>query len=221
MIDHTANQLALRTQLLLLAGPTTGSATLSATATGYARASGSFVTDGFRAGMEVTPTGFTQTTVCTITAVTALTMTVKDGRTVQSSGAARTLAVGLPATRAWENAALVGASAPVVGVPYVAEEYLPGGMRKVTTGSFGELEAEPMYVVRFHGVPDTGFSALGMYRDAVLDLFPPTLPLTVGSDFLRVRHDVAPSASQIRRTDDGRAVVTVSIPLSIRTANSR
>ena len=59
---------------------TTGnSATLSATATGYARTSGSFITNGFAVGQEVTATGFTNPEnngTSRITAVTATALTV-------------------------------------------------------------------------------------------------------------------------------------------------
>ena len=58
---------------------TTGSTSLSATATGYARASGSFVTNGFVVGQEITASGFTNAANngrSTITAVTATTITV-------------------------------------------------------------------------------------------------------------------------------------------------
>lgn len=65
---------------------TTGLQSLSATATGYARTSGSFVTNGFVVGMQVNVTGFTNAAnngVSTITAVTATALTVtKAGGTV-------------------------------------------------------------------------------------------------------------------------------------------
>lgn len=56
---------------------TTGTTTISATATGYSRASGSFLTDGFAVGQTVTASGFVGSGFngkSIVTAVTALTM---------------------------------------------------------------------------------------------------------------------------------------------------
>ena len=61
------------------AAPTTGSTSLSATATGYERAAGSFLTSGFKVGQQITASGFTTAANngrSTITAVTATTLTV-------------------------------------------------------------------------------------------------------------------------------------------------
>jgi hypothetical protein len=70
---------------------TTGSTTiLTATATGYARPSGSFVTDGITVGMTVGACGFTQPEnngLSTVTAVTATSLTVtKPGGTLLEAG---------------------------------------------------------------------------------------------------------------------------------------
>ena len=59
MIDHLAALLALRGRALTLSVATTGSTSLSATTTGYARAAGSFITDGLVVGAEITASGFT------------------------------------------------------------------------------------------------------------------------------------------------------------------
>ena len=218
MIDHLALHLAVRAHARTVAVCTTGSITLAATATGYTRASGSFLTDGFAVGMDVTPTGFTQTAVGTITEVSALAMAINGGRTVQSSGSGRTLAVNFPSRVHYENKRLV----PDAGHPYVAEEYLPGGgPSKETVGAFGELEVRPTYVLRLHAPPDTGISALRQYTDALTTHFAPGTPITVGSDTARVRTDVGPFASPIQQTEDGWAVTVLSIPLRLRTANSR
>src|SRR5687768_14914975 len=61
------------------AAPTTGSTTLEATATGYRRAAGSFVTNGFKIGQQVTASGFATAANngrSTIIAVTATDLTV-------------------------------------------------------------------------------------------------------------------------------------------------
>ena len=77
MISNSAVLLALRNRALSLVVATTGSVSLSATATGYARAAGSFVTDGFKVGMDLTATGFTtpgNNGAHVLMAVTALTL---------------------------------------------------------------------------------------------------------------------------------------------------
>ena len=70
---------------------TTGSTSLSATATGYARSAGSFVTNGFVVGQTITASGFTNAANngrSLVTAVTATSLTVsKPGGTVAEGAA--------------------------------------------------------------------------------------------------------------------------------------
>jgi hypothetical protein len=214
-VNHRVSRLALRTRLLTLSVCTTGSTTLEATATGYTRASGSFLTDGFAPGMEVTPSGFTQTATGVILAVTALTMTISGGRTVQASGSGRSLAVGLPASRAWENVEF----SPTNGVPYVVETYLPGPGRKITLGAFGEIESLPQYVVQVHVPANKGAGAADGYADALLEHFAPETSISISNATLRVRGDVAPFSGQLLQSSPGFAAVPVNIPLRLRAAN--
>ena len=87
-------------------GSTTGSVTLSASSTGYARSSGSFLTDNFRAGMELTTvSGFavsgnnvSNAAGKVITAVTALTMSCT-GNATDAAASGRVLTAGLPYDR--------------------------------------------------------------------------------------------------------------------------
>jgi len=237
MISHTANLLALRSRLAGLVAVTTGATTLSATATGYARAAGSFVTDGFVVGMELAASGFTSAAnngPGLVRAVTALTLTVDaysvtaaagpEGYTVaartlvvEGAAAGRTLAVGLPALRAWENASV----APAAGKPWVEEDYLPGPVTTLTVGPLARLEALPQYVVKLYGPQKTGATALYRLADAVLALFPPRTALTLaGGDVARVRTDVAPYRGQLVQDTAGFAVVVITIPLRIETANT-
>lgn len=190
---------------------------LAATATGYTSASGAFLASGFRVGMEVQPSGFTQTTPATITALSAGTMTVKGGRTPQVGATGRTIAVTLPAIRGYENVPIT----PVADTPYCEEEYLPGGLTTQTLGNFGTLEATPTYVLRLYGPQRTGMDALRRIADAVITHCAPTTPISVANHTVRVRSDVAPTPSALRLTDEGWAVITVSIPLRVHTANSR
>lgn len=217
MINHLASQLALRAKLLTLADvATTGSTTLEATSTGYARASGSFLTDGFAPGMEVTPTGFTQTDTGVITGVTATTMAINGGRDVESSGAGRTLAVDLPSNRAWENVQFT----PTMDEPWVREQYLPGPMNRITLGSLGELEVLPQYIVQVYVPEGYDITAAATYSDALLTLFAPDTSVTVSGATLRVRGDLAPFRGQALQSAPGYVVVPVTVPLRLRTANS-
>jgi hypothetical protein len=218
MISHDEAVLALRTKLLTLSVATTGSTALSATATGYARAAGSFITDGFRVGMELTGTSFTNpanNTAKTITAVTATTITAS-GTAVEAEGT-RTLTVGVPSGRAWENKEYE----PTEGKPWLEEQYLPGPMRRETLGSTAQLEALPQYLPRIYVPAGSGSAAAFKYSDALLTLFAPSTQLTLASgDTMRVRGDVAPFAGQLFQVAPGFAVVPITVPLRLRTTNS-
>lgn len=219
MISHYEYQLALRQLLLTLDVATTGSTTLEATATGYSRASGSFITDGFAVGMEVVGTGFSDSDnneAKTITAVTATTLGC-DGCAVEAAGTGRTLSVGLPELRAWENIAFT----PETGRPYVTEQYLPGPTLKETLGTFAELELRPMYVVTIYAVANRGLAAAAKYADALLALFAPGTTVTAtNGDTLRVRNDVGPFRGQLLHDSPGWALIPVTIPLRVRSTNS-
>ena len=216
MINHVATQLALRNKALSLSVCTTGSATLVATTTGYTRASGSFVTDGFVIGLEITPTGFASNPVSVIQSVTATTITVADARTAEASGAARTLAVKLPASRAWESVAFT----PVTGKPYIEERYIPGPMSLNAFGPTAMLEASPMYQLRVYVPQNSGISADGKYADAIITHFAPSTEMTVGSDTLFVRADVSTYRGQRMIADGGWSVIPVTIPCRIYPSNS-
>lgn len=174
-LDHTALQLAMRSKLLTLSVCTTGSVTLSATATGYARASGSFLTDGFAKGMEITPVGFAANTVDTITGVTALAVTTRNARSVEIAASARSLTVGLPALRLWENTSLI----PIPQQPYVEEQYVPGVEILDEDGRKGVLELRPMYSPRVYVPANTDIAAGSRYADAIRRLFALETDLTI------------------------------------------
>jgi hypothetical protein len=216
MIDHTSIQFALRAKLVALSVATTGAIAMSATATGYARATGSFLADGFDLGMEITPSGFAANPADIITAISALAITVRAGRPVEGSAGGRTLTAGLPSARSWENIAFE----PTAGVPWVEEEYIPGPVVQVTLGPNGDLEATPMYAPKVHVPASTGMTA-SRYADAVLRLFAPrtVIPLPNG-DVLRVRSDTGPFPGQLLQSRPGFAMKPITIPLRLRTSNS-
>jgi hypothetical protein len=196
----------------------TGGSSIAATATGYTRGTGSFLTDGFRIGMEVTPTGFTDSTKRTITAVTALALTVNGAPTVQSAATGRTLSVGLPSSQAWENVA----HTPAVGTPWVSEAYVPGALARATMGSLGQLEALGLYILSVYGPTGIDTGALYGYADALVSHFAPDTPLALSTgDTTRVRGRPAPSVGQVLILDGGWAALTVTIPILTRVTNSR
>lgn len=218
MIDHGAVLRAARGHALSLTVCTTGTTSLSATATGYARASGSFLADGFRVGMEVTPAGFAQAAVGVILAVEALTMTIAGGRTAASAAGSRSLAVGLPSVAAWTNRP----RSRTTGQPFVEEEYLPGGApRQQVISTYGRLQFQPTYVLRYGVAQGTDHTAALAYADALITHFAPRTPLAVSGATAYVRPDLGPFPSPVTLTDDGWAVVTLSIPLQVETDNSR
>lgn len=218
MISHTAALIALRTQALTLSVCTTGSTTLTATTTGYLRADGgSFITDGFAVGMEITPSGFAANTVDTLTGVTATTLTTRNARASETSAASRTIAALLPALRAWENVDFT----PTAGRWFVDEDYLPGPVEQITLGPLGSVETLPQYVLKLYGTANAGATALYKAADAVLGLFPPRKTLTLSTgDTIAVRTSPAPYRGQLLPAEAGWSLITVTVPLRSRSANT-
>jgi hypothetical protein len=218
VIDEVAMQLALRARALTLSVATTGAISLSATATGYARASGSFSTDGFWPGMELVASGFGIAANNGTKVVTAVTPTTLDcaGCAVESAAGGRTLSVGLPSSRAWENVAFE----PVAGVPWVEEHFISGPSSQVTLGPLGEIVVEPQYALYVNLPNETGLT-VRRYVNALRVLFAPrtAIPLPNG-DVLRVRSDTGPFPGDLQQGRPGFAVLPVTFPLRIRTNNS-
>lgn len=226
MLDSVTAQLALRNRAVSVTVATTGTlATLSATATGYARSSGSFLTDGFAPGMEITlVTGFSTsgnnqaTTVQgrVITSVTALAITCT-GCAVEAAGGSRVITTGLPFDRAWENKAFE----PTSGRPYVEEDFAPATSELISVpANGGSLEETGLYVLKVYGVANTGLGAIHKTVDALKLLFTPGTTITSGSDQIRVRGDVGPFAGQMIPQGDSWTVRTLTIPWRARTTNA-
>lgn len=216
MVDDLAIQLALRARLVATLVLETTTDTMSATAGGFTRLTGSFVADGLAVGMEVTPVGFASIAPATLTFVSPLSVTVREARTPEAASPGRALRVGLPALRAWDNAPFN----PVDGRWYVEEDYLPGAPYRVTVGEIGEFDVEPHYVVRLYGVWGNGIGALSPVANAVINQFAPNLKLQASDGHvIRVLSDPGPYRSQVRRTETGHAVVVITIPLWVRTTN--
>lgn len=244
MVNHEEAIFALRTKLLTLEVVFTAAVfgdiewselgavsfiTMSVSGGKFARATGSFISDGFRLGMEVNPSGFTESennARGVIMAVTALTMTVNRTLTDETTGTGKTLVVELPATRVWSNSEPVdadGAASTITrGTPYFEEQYLPGPMAQETLGKLAQLEVLPQYIPRIFVPSNTGVAAAMKYTTALLALFAPgtAFTLSVSSSTMRVRRDVAPFSGQLAQASPGFAVVPITVPLRLRTANS-
>jgi len=226
VIDHEEAIYALRTKVKTLS-VVTATGSFSATATDYQRAAGSFINDGYRVGMEVKGTGFSNSennAAKTITGVATSTLTCA-GNVVEVA-ASRTLAVGLPATRVWANSRSADADGVPdnieASVPYFTEEYLPGPMAQETLGTLAQLEVLPQYIPRIFVPANTGVAAAMKHTTALLALFAPgtAFTLSVSSSTMRVRRDVAPFSGQLTQASPGFAVVPITVPLRLRTANS-
>lgn len=230
MLPEIDIQLALRSKLLTLAVGTTGPISIAATAAGYTRTTGSFLTDGLAPGMEITPAGFTNNSPAVITDVSALTIaakriatTVVNGVTTYSlvpvtaeaAAGGRSLTVGLPLNRAWENDHFQATA----GIPWVREEFLPGPNAQVTIGPFGDVQGEPQYVIHISVPAGTRLTAK-RYTHAAKVLFAPRTQIPLSGGTLRVRAQPAPLTGQLLPSEPGFATQPITIPLEVRSANT-
>ncbi len=185
----------------------------------YTRTVGSFTDDGFYPGMEIQPAGFSDSKnngLSTIKASEDLILTVDGTLAAEAAAGGRTLDVGLPSRKAWENIEFK----PDLDQPYIEEELLPGVANQITVGPGGRIEVEPIYIVNLFLPPDVGVEAMNLYGDALVDLFAPRVAMSLANgDVLRVRSTPSSSRGQLIQLKPGWATVPVTIPLRIRTTN--
>lgn len=219
MPDTLGIHLALRGRALTAVVCTTGTMTLAATATGFTRAAGSFLTDGFVPGQELAPAGFADNTRLTVADVAALTLTTREGRSAEVAAAGRRLTVGPPAARAWENEDF---TPPADGRGYLAESFVPATSQLRTIPRVGGLrELTGLYILRLFGPANAGAAALRRLADAIDAVLTPGTPLTLGNgDVVYVRGDVGPSTSQILPGAAGWAFLPLTVPWRLDTVNS-
>jgi hypothetical protein len=219
VIDHHALQLALRARALTLTVAECSGVNLSASGSGFVRASGSFLTDGFSLGMEVLADNFSDSDndgYWIVTNVSATTLTVDGSLNAESAGANKTLTVGLPSSRAWENIEFE----PTTGSPWVEEQLIPAGSRQISVGPEGTLETRLLYSLAVHAVENKGVGAPNRYADALLELFTPRTSITFGSLTARVRTDTGPYRGQMLRRKPGYMTVPVTFPLEVYSQNT-
>lgn len=188
----------------------------SATATGYARQTGSFLTEGFYVGEEITPLGFTTNTVDTIKGVTALTLTTTNARAVETALAGRSISVKFPALHALEN----NEFKPVAGHPYVEEDFVPATSTLLGARNGGYVYDTGLYVLKIFGLPKVGVSALRKTGDALKALFAPGTALVAGSSTVRVRTDTSTQTGQIIPLTNGFSVLVLTIPWRAESINA-
>jgi len=216
MLDHSDTLLKLREKLLTVVVASTGVTTLEATTTGYVRTAGSFITDGFIAGLEVVPSGFTDNTVANVKTVSALSLTIDATRTAEASGGGRSLTTGVPVIRAFENVE----KKRVAGRWYLREEYIPGPGEVIGVGPTTQVEYLPQYLIHVEGLADVDAMAMLKMEKAILTGFPPMLAIVLdNNDIVRVRTEPAPYAGQILSRNTGAPESVITIPLVARTSN--
>lgn len=218
MVDNRAILLALRNRVGTLSIAATGETVLEATATGYARASGSFEDDGFLVGMEVAPQGFAGGVPNVVTEVSALSIRTRTPPISSAAAPGRSIEAGLPSRRAWENVPFDREAEEW----YIREEFIPGPPTLIA-GNYdhGEYDADPAYIVTIYGLPGTGAGAVYAAADALLRHVRPGLHLpTSDGHTLRVRTDTAPYRGQLFMDGATHAAIEVTIPLTVRTTNT-
>lgn len=223
MIDSDLATLALRNRMLSLAVCTTGSTTLAATTTGYTRSTGSFLADGFRDGMEFLAAGFATPgnngyrVIESVSALAIITTSAVSQPTVEAPASGRTLSVGLPQSRALDNKRFK----PTTLLPYIEEDFVPGGHALIGYPSQGSRNEETgLYVVKWYGLEGKGEGGIRRPVDALKRLFAPGTVLALGDGTtIRMSRDSAVVAGQILPQGDGWAVCVVSIPWRADTTN--
>lgn len=226
MLDLTEGTLALRNRAIGVTVATTGSTSLSATSTGYARAAGSFLTDGFAVGMEITlVTGFSvsannQATTAqgrVITGVTATAITCS-GCATDAVASGRVITVGLPFCRAWENTIFT----PVSGFPWVDEDMVPATSEMISAPySGGTVMETGLYVLKYYGLAGKDVSAIFKSMNALLARFTPGTSLTAATQTVRVRGDQGPFVGQIIYLEGNVwAVATLTVPYRVYSTNA-
>lgn len=215
MLDHVVAREAFRTRLLTLVVATTGTTTLAATTTGFTRLAGSFITDGFAAGMEIVPAGFTSNTPAIIQSVVDAThITIEGTRAAQVSDSGRSLTVGLPLDRRWQGTQTPATTAPATR-PMIVEQWVPG-----LSADDGGIVDTGFYVITWNGLSNRGVKAMFAEMQAVRNLFPPGYTFSVQGTLIRVTGNPAPSFTTPVTLDNGYESSTLSIPWRIMTTSN-
>lgn len=144
---------ALETHLCALRLADTGPRTdIAATATGYQRAAGSFLDDGFQVGDTVQPSGFADTAAAIVIALSDSVMVVDRKVTPESAGAAVSLAATIPERRKFEGQPFQKPK----DKPWLRAALRPAGAPLVAWGSGGLLRHHGSFLVELFEPVDSG-----------------------------------------------------------------
>ncbi|WP_353268006.1 hypothetical protein [Gemmatimonas sp.] len=214
MLDPRAAKGGLRARMVATVVATTGLVTLSATSMGYARTTGSFVADGFLPGMEITPTGFSNSAVEVVTDVQPLALTVRTSHPAQAAAGTRSLVARLPQRRAFDGA-------PLELVPdtlALREEYVPAPSDTITTSPNGGLTTESGFYVVTLFAPVGASAVLDSMGHALKRRFAGGTLIDAGDVTLRCTQRPGPSLGQILPYETPGVVFrAVRIPWSAQT----
>lgn len=173
------------------------------------RGAGSFLSDGFVAGEEVTVTGFATPAnngVAVLKSVTATQLTTDKTFTTEAAGAPVTVEVRVPSVRVWENRVVN----QVVGRPYVEEKLTTARSERESVGPQSRVRVPGTYELRLCYPPGIGTDAIEVMASGLVNWFHsgiPPLPLDNGL-YAHLR-----SASRLGAimTDAKRASLVVSV----------
>jgi hypothetical protein len=215
MLNPRLAKSAFRARLVSTVVASTGLVSLAATASGYTRAAGSFVADGFTVGMEVTPVGFSHTAVEVVTDVQPLTLTVRATHPAQAAASGRSLNVRLPRRRAFDGQPFE----PTPDTLMLREEYVPAPSDTITASPVGGLTIESgFYIVTLFApvaVAEWVLDAMGHAITKRLAAGTVVMADTVG---IRCTHRPGPSLGQILPYDTpGVSFRAVRIPWTAQT----
>jgi hypothetical protein len=219
MLDHIAAQEALRTLAETLVVARTGTMSLGASTSGYTRASGSFVTDGFAAGMEITPVGFPTNAPVIVKSVAPLLLSTVTPLAAVSAAGSRSIIDTIPADREWENTQNPGTTT-VATRPKISDQWVPA--TSSSTGAPSRISTVTdtgLYVLTWFGLGNKGKLALRSEIQALKELYPPGLKIPVGDADLRITGNPGPLAGQLIPLDNGYTAVTLRIPWRAVSAN--
>lgn len=150
---EAAIRAALETHLVGTTIAGTGSrGDIGATATGYVRAAGSFLADGFGVGDTVRPSGFADQTLARVLAVSDAVLVVDRDVTPESAGAAVVLDVVLPARRRFEGQPF----ARPKDQPWLRAALRPQASPLVAFGSGGVIRYQGAFLVELAEPVDAG-----------------------------------------------------------------
>jgi hypothetical protein len=219
MLDPLVGREAMRLRAASVVAVTTGLINdLYATTEGYRRNSGSFISDGFANGMEVTAIGYNANNNATTTGkmikgqVLAGLLPIDGGLDPQTVVAGRKITVGIPKDQRWENAES-NPNQPAPGIrPYIGDQWGDTTFRFVAgPKQGGHIEEEGVYYITWYGIANIGIPALYRPIAAIKALFTPGTQVTAGSLFIRVRVE-GPRTGQLKRLANGMAYIQLAIP---------